>query len=111
MLAQIDWSLGRFGDLRLDKGGRRSSNAWSRARMSACDGWQEACVPGRCASTAFSAMPAFSAHGEVREIDRLDPVGLRIDQQGAEGERDAVGNAGLLVVQAAEPGLGRQRIG
>jgi hypothetical protein len=23
MLAQIEWSLGRFGDRRLDKGGRR----------------------------------------------------------------------------------------
>ena len=42
MLVQIDWSLGRFGDRRLDKGGRRSSNAWLRARMSACGGWQEA---------------------------------------------------------------------
>ena len=41
MLAQIDWSLGRFGDRRLDKGGRRLSNAWSWARMSACGGWQK----------------------------------------------------------------------
>ena len=46
MLEQIDWSLGRFGDCRLDKGGRRCSNAWSRARMSACGGWQKASAAG-----------------------------------------------------------------
>jgi hypothetical protein len=28
----MDWSLGSFGDLRLDKGGVRSSNGWSCAR-------------------------------------------------------------------------------
>ena len=57
MLAQIDWSLGRFGDRRLDKGGWRSSNAWSRARMSACGGLRGVCGRGRCGSTAFSATP------------------------------------------------------
>src|SRR6202790_5622474 len=57
MLAQINWSLGRFGDRRLDKGGRRSSNAWSRAVMSACGGWPKATAPRKCGSTASSAMP------------------------------------------------------
>jgi hypothetical protein len=32
----MEWSLGSFGDLRLDKGGLRSSNGWSRARQCAC---------------------------------------------------------------------------
>ena len=34
----MEWSLGSFGDVRLDKGGLRSSNGWSRARRSACAG-------------------------------------------------------------------------
>jgi hypothetical protein len=29
----MEMSLGVFGDLRLDKGGVRSSNEWSRARQ------------------------------------------------------------------------------
>src|SRR5882762_2593591 len=37
--AEMEWSLGSFGDLRLDKGGARSSNGWSRARRYACAGW------------------------------------------------------------------------
>ena len=35
----MEWSLGSFGDLRLDKGGVRSSNGWSRAKQSVCAGW------------------------------------------------------------------------
>jgi hypothetical protein len=35
----MEWSLGSFGDLRLDKGGARFSNGWSRARRCACAGW------------------------------------------------------------------------
>src|SRR5579862_9859390 len=37
--AGMEWSLGSFGDARLDKGGVRSSNGWSRAKRSACAGW------------------------------------------------------------------------
>lgn len=32
--------LGRFGDRRLDKRGRRCSGAWLRARVSVCAGWR-----------------------------------------------------------------------
>ncbi len=35
-------SLGRFGDLRLDKRGRCCSTAWLRAKISACAGWVRA---------------------------------------------------------------------
>jgi hypothetical protein len=35
----MEWSLGSFGDLRLDKGGVRSSNGWSCARRCVCAGW------------------------------------------------------------------------
>ena len=35
----MEWSLGSFGDVRLDKGGVRSSNGWLRARRYACAGW------------------------------------------------------------------------
>jgi hypothetical protein len=35
----MEWSLGSFGDMRLDQGGARSSNGWSRARRCACAGW------------------------------------------------------------------------
>ena len=34
--AEMEWSLGSFGDLRLDKGGPRSSNGWSHAKRCAC---------------------------------------------------------------------------
>src|SRR5256714_3894154 len=51
-----------------------------------------------------------SADREVREVDRLDPFCLRIDHQCAESERDAVGDPGLFVMQAEQPGLAGQRI-
>src|SRR5258708_4613503 len=51
-----------------------------------------------------------SAHGEVAEVDRLDPVRLRIDQQGADRERDAVRNPAFLGVQPQQPDLPRERI-
>jgi hypothetical protein len=35
----MEMSLGTFGDLRLDKGGARSSNRWLRARRCVCAGW------------------------------------------------------------------------
>ena len=35
----MEMSLGTFGDLRLDKGGVRSSNRWLRARRCVCAGW------------------------------------------------------------------------
>ena len=42
--AEMDWSLGTFGDLRLDKGGVQSPNGWSRARRYACAVWAVAGV-------------------------------------------------------------------
>ncbi|MGY4330611.1 hypothetical protein ACVWWG_005622 [Bradyrhizobium sp. LB7.2] len=56
MLSRIDWTLGRFGDRRLDKGGRRLSDAWLLARMSACGSFREETVTWRYGSTAFSVM-------------------------------------------------------
>src|SRR5215813_13316133 len=55
MLSRVDWTLGRFGDRRLDKGGRRLSDAWSRARMSACGGSPRGIVRWKCGSIAFWA--------------------------------------------------------
>ncbi len=37
MQESVDFSLGRFGDHRLDKGGLRCSSAWLRARRLVCD--------------------------------------------------------------------------
>src|SRR5215217_6411393 len=39
MLSDLAWCVGRFGDRRLEKGGRRCSNAWSRARAYVCADW------------------------------------------------------------------------
>jgi hypothetical protein len=61
MLSRIDWTLGRFGDRRLDKGGRRSSNAWLRARQSAC-GYKES---QRWISTAVAARPLLTTAAAV----------------------------------------------
>src|SRR4029078_4339676 len=52
-----------------------------------------------------------SAHGEVGEVDRLDPLGLRINHQRPDRERDAVGDPSLLVVQAEQPALAVERVG
>src|ERR1700758_3177109 len=52
-----------------------------------------------------------SAKREVREVDRLHPFRLRIVHQGTDRERDAVGDAALLGMQPAEPGLAGERIG
>jgi hypothetical protein len=38
----FDYSLGRFGDRRLDKGGRRFWNVLSRAKVSAFGKWSTA---------------------------------------------------------------------
>jgi hypothetical protein len=38
----MEMSLGTFGDLRLDKGGARSSNRWPCARRCACGVWAAA---------------------------------------------------------------------
>ena len=35
----MEYTLGTFGDMRLDKGGVRSSNGWWRARRCACGVW------------------------------------------------------------------------
>src|ERR1700716_1578460 len=51
-----------------------------------------------------------SANGEVGEIHRLDPFSLGVDRQRADRERDAVGNAALLGLQTAQPGLAGERI-
>ena len=48
---------------------------------------------------------------EAGEVDRLHPVGLGIDHQCADRERDAVGDAALLGVEPQQPGLAGQRIG
>src|SRR5437868_14362907 len=52
-----------------------------------------------------------STDREVGEVDRFDPFRLRIDHQRAERERDAVGDPGLLVMQAELPVLTGSRIG
>lgn len=48
--AAMDYSLGTFGDVRLDKRGRRSWNGLSRTKPCACAGWAatgpENSVPG-----------------------------------------------------------------
>ena len=54
MLAQIDWSLGRFGDRRLDKGGRRSVVCMVVGRTSAFVGLQ-ASVPDKMRFCRFLA--------------------------------------------------------
>src|SRR3981189_3126807 len=56
-------------------------------------------------------LPVASARREVNQVDRLDPLGLRIDHQRADRERDAVGDSALLVVQAEQPGLAREQRG
>src|ERR1700750_2250092 len=51
-----------------------------------------------------------SADREVGEIDRLDPVGLRINHPGADPERDTVRNTAVLGVQPQQPGLTDQGV-
>src|ERR1700757_3836634 len=38
-LEGMEWSVGRFGDRRLDKGGGRCWNVWLRAPRYACASW------------------------------------------------------------------------
>ena len=45
-----NWSLGRFGDRRLDKGGRRFSVACFVRAAFVCAGSQAVCGVSRCAS-------------------------------------------------------------
>src|SRR5271163_14738 len=54
---------------------------------------------------------ARSAHGEVSEIDRLDPIRLRINHQGTDRECDAVRNSTVLGMQPEQPGLATESIG
>src|SRR5947209_5908222 len=55
--------------------------------------------------------PGCSAKREVAEVDSPDPFGFRIDHQGADRERDTVGNSAFLGVQAEQPRLSGQGIG
>src|SRR3954454_20209433 len=58
-----------------------------------------------------AGLPTRSANGEVGQVDRLDPFRLRVDHQGADRERDAVGNSALPVMQPEQPGLAAERVG
>src|ERR1700761_118473 len=51
-----------------------------------------------------------SADHEVRQIDGLDPLRLRVDRQRTDGERDAIGNSAVLGVQFKQPCLTRERV-
>src|ERR1700744_1691815 len=51
-----------------------------------------------------------STDHEARQVDGLDPRGLRVDRKRSDGERNAVGNAGFLGVQFEQPGLARQGV-
>lgn len=44
---RIEWSLGRFGDLRRDKRGRSCSEGCCAPAMYAFAGWREACGQGK----------------------------------------------------------------
>ena len=46
---------------------------------------------------------------EVGGIDGPHPLGVGINHQGADRERDAVGNSGLPGVEAQQPGLAGKR--
>lgn len=50
----IEYGLGRFGDRRLEKGGRPFMRRWWHDRARASAGWQEH-EPGRFNSPAFCA--------------------------------------------------------
>ena len=59
----------------------------------------------------FSREGGPSAYGEVGQVDYLDPIRLRVDQQRADRQRDAVGNSGLPGMQPHQPGLPGERVG
>src|SRR3954470_17803721 len=48
---------------------------------------------------------------EARKLDRADPFGLRVDHESTNGERDAVGDSRLPVVQPEQPALRRECAG
>lgn len=54
MGAGAEFGLGRFGDRRLEKGGRRCTRLWWRARALASVGL-EAAERGRCSLRGFCA--------------------------------------------------------
>src|ERR1700753_3114568 len=51
-----------------------------------------------------------SVRDEAREIDGLYPIGVGIDHQRADRERDAVGDAAVLGMQPCEPLLPGQLV-
>ena len=70
MLSRIDWTLGRFGDRRLDKGGRPSSDAWSRARMSACGGFPREIVRLEVRFNRFLGNAKVTTGAHHRKLER-----------------------------------------
>src|SRR6516165_5104644 len=56
-LTDLGLSLGRFGDRRLDKRGRRCSDAWSCVRACACGDWRAGGGRRRSASGDFWPTP------------------------------------------------------
>jgi len=53
-LAGMEWSVGRFGDRRLDKGGLRCWNVWLRAPRYACASWPVDAARNSSALAGFS---------------------------------------------------------
>src|SRR3954467_354210 len=62
-------------------------------------------------SEAIRRSDSRSVRDEACEIDCLHPIGLGIDHQSADCERDAVGDSALLGVQPREPLLPSQLVG
>ena len=53
-LEGMEWSVGRFGDRRRDKGGLRGWTVWLRAPRYACAGWPAGAARNASALAGFS---------------------------------------------------------
>ena len=53
-LEEMEWSVGRFGDRRLDKGGLRCWNVWLRMPRYARAGWPVGAARNSSAMAGFS---------------------------------------------------------
>lgn len=54
-MSEMDYSLGRFGDARLEKGGRICMRHWLRGRARAFANWRNEIEPDRFSSRVFFA--------------------------------------------------------